>query len=287
MRKRILLSCILLYISSFVVAKNLPKMEFLKKGDYFEVKTDHWLLQSWASRSRTLDVAKQIHVIRTEFNHIFRTGPMQMPILKVLVMKNEPDFLKYSKGEFGEVFYRGGYWSVDRCEIVTWDHHDLRDTLKIISHELTHYFTHQIFKKTPLWLNEGLAEYMASSVVRWGKLKGGYLNEDHQKRVIDAADAHILIPLEQLIRLEKYLDGHLLYLQYSEVWGLVHFLFHGERGKYHSRFIKYLMALKQNPDVQLQDFVPLEKIEKTWIKDIKHLKGGRLKVNQGVSFEEA
>jgi hypothetical protein len=288
--------------SILTYAKGHPtRIDIQREGDYFVVTTPTWILKSWISRSQTLACAKRIETVRENLAVIFKDRlsenlvPHKNTIhplfeqsektpLQILILKNQGSFSKYTKENLGKVHYGGGYWSSGKNEVVILDHQNVEETLKVLSHELTHYFIHRSFPQIPLWLNEGLSEYISASPMRWGKFKEAYPHEIHLDQIVKAFEADALIPIYRLISYCSYLGGHQLKLQYAESWGLVYFFFHGLKGKYALRFMDYLESLKRNPQTQLDDFFDLGEIEAVWVRELRKIKVGKVKVRSEMNL---
>ena len=248
------------------------KFEVQKEADHYRIQTKDWVLFSWASRSRTLDVAEQIEVVRTNVENILQVKIPLKTRLELRIFKDRESFLNFSKKDLGEVFYMGGYCSPERNEVVTYDHGSIQELLTILSHELTHYFTLKIYKSLPLWVNEGFADFVGFSRVRWGKIKGSEPSAAYLKGIRFAADAQTLIPLRELIQSSLYLQGHERDLQYAQFWGLVYFFLEGAKQKYRPAFLQYMSELRNHEQTSLEKFIKLEDIEMIWVEELSRVK---------------
>jgi len=249
-----------------------PKFDIEKEEDHYRVETQEWILYSWASRSRTLDIAGQIQVVLHQVEDILQVKVPLESRLELRIFKDKQTFLNFSKEDLGEVFYMGGYCSPERNEVVTYDHGTIESLLALLSHELTHYFASKLYSSLPLWLNEGFADYIGFSRVRWGKMKGSEPSAVYLKRIKSAADAGTLIPLKDLIESDHYFEGHVRDLQYAQFWGLVYFLLEGDKQKYRHAFLEYMSELRKNPKTSLGQFIMLDAIDQVWVKELTRIK---------------
>lgn len=248
------------------------KFNIEKEADHYVIRTRDWTLTSWSTRSRTLDYAEQIEIVRTNVESILQAKiPLNAP-LQMRVFKDRKSLLNFSKKDFGEVIYMGGYYSSEKNEVVMYEHGNMEGMLALLSHELTHYFTLKIYKSLPLWVNEGFADYIGFSRVRWGKTKGSEPNAAYLKGIRSASDAGTLVPLRTLIGSSQYLEGHQRDLQYAEFWGLVYFFLEGAKGQHRPLFLKYMAELKKTPQPSLDKFIKLTEVEKVWVQELLKVK---------------
>lgn len=258
------------------------KVKLEKVEDYLRAEKETWILKSWAPRSRTLSYLETLNDIEKCLTEIFNFSIKPKNKLQILILKDKKAFFEYSKELLGKVAYEGGYYSEEKGMLFTWDHQLPKDTEELLKHEMTHYFLHQTYDKVPFWLDEGMAEYISKSEVRWGKLKGEYPREDYLKMINQAARSGSLIPLGRLITLDDYLTGHDRTLQYAECWGLVYFFLHDSKKEYSSRFFEYLAELKKNPNIKIWEFFDFNRINQIWLGELMKIKIGKVKVRSGM-----
>ncbi|MFN7975937.1 MAG: hypothetical protein U0166_26980 [Acidobacteriota bacterium] len=129
----------------------------------------------------------------------------------------------------------------------------LRSTL----HELAHLFIDQFLPYRPYWLNEGLAEYLATVEVDGGTVRFGKVPEDRSSVLATPA---ALLPPRDLMLLSKDDEASWSarrrdYL-YAECWAWVHFLIHGKDGTLAPSIDGYLRALRAGDRELLADHLP-------------------------------
>ncbi len=261
---------IMFLMVSFSFAGKQEHFTLQKEADYFKVETKAWVLESWASKTQTRHYAKGISTVYENLYRILDLNAESSNPVKIKILENKNAFWKYVKKDRGEIQFIGGFFSEEKNEIVVW-HQSLKHTLPILAHELTHAVIYQVMKHPPLWFNEGFAEYIGLSQIRWGKFKKVSLDESYMKLILESDRAGTLIPLSKLISLESYLDGHMRKLQYAQAWGLIYFLFHGSGEKERISFFNYIQALKTKQGVSLERFISLDFLEEVWLKELKSL----------------
>ncbi len=148
----------------------------------------------------------------------------------------------------------GGYYSHGRAEIVTFDKPPVTQVLGTLVHEASHQVMRLYVEEAPVWLGEGLAEYFEHSLAGPdGGLALGGLDERHVAYLTKLLDEGRFTPLDVLDDLDYFqfhADGFgpLEIGHYGESWSLVHFLQHGEEGRYAELLPRYVMLLREGAD---------------------------------------
>ncbi|MFC1643450.1 DUF1570 domain-containing protein [Chlamydiota bacterium] len=259
--------------------KKSLKLHITKKKDdlgrYYLIKTPYFKIRSYASKSLSNKTAKVLEETRNDFIEIFDIKDGEKLTASVIVYKNVSDFRKYSTGIASNLKAHAGYYIPAKKTLILYDMDNDKEFLSILTHELTHLFLHFLIEKVPLWLNEGMACYMAASEERYGTLRGGSIDEDKLFIFQFYSKKGKLIPLREIIQTKIYFRGSALQLQYAEYWAIVFFLLHGEKGKYRKKFIEFIYKLidgKQKLNVLYSDlFGDYDDFFKEWIKYINKL----------------
>jgi len=144
-----------------------------------------------------------------------------------------------------------------------------------------HEGTHQLrdfsglWLVSPLWLEEGMAEYF--SVVEYGKgsAKIGKKNKRALKAFKDAHSKGSLISLRNLLTWgvgnpvsQQILNKEEMPTAYSEFWALFYFFLHGDRGKWREPFISYIRDLRRNPPSPDNDIEHLGRFQRMLSSDL-------------------
>jgi hypothetical protein len=140
---------------------------------------------------------------------------------------------------------------------------------------------------SPLWLEEGLAEYFAHP--EYGRKKStqiGKKNNHALKEFKDAYSRGDLIPLRSLLTWglsipisQQLIRDDQIPTAYSEFWALFYYLLHGDKGRWRGPFISYIKDIKQNPPTPINDLEHLNRFqniinadlsafEHEWIKNV-------------------
>jgi hypothetical protein len=100
--------------------------------------------------------------------------------VKVTIISSKEEFLDYQKKRVGEVISQTGYYSGAERETVVWKNTDTKEMLAVLFHESSHMILGYRIPWSPMWLNEGLAEYFEGLNVV-GEKKRVNLQEDRHE----------------------------------------------------------------------------------------------------------
>ena len=154
----------------------------------------------------------------------------------------------------------------------------------VLAHELTHQLLHDTaFRERndggciPAWLNEGMAEYMAAGVQSTSPLvfvagkPQAYRFQDHA-RAKDPFDLTRVLAFSS----GDYDASSDRQLKYAQSYTLVHFLLHGQKGRYRAGFFDYLREVYRgkgsSTDLKSALDVEWRQLEKDWHAYARNLK---------------
>ncbi|MEZ6122392.1 MAG: hypothetical protein R3C49_04360 [Planctomycetaceae bacterium] len=106
----------------------------------------------------TAEIVRQLMAVRRELD-----GLLQLPRtdhdVQVIIFDSQQNYRNYLGGRLPEALRRRAifYKSGELFQIYVWRHSDLTTDLR---HEYTHALLHQSLPYIPLWIDEGLAEFM-------------------------------------------------------------------------------------------------------------------------------
>lgn len=158
-------------------------------------------------------------------------------------------------------------------------------TLHEGAHQLRDYSG--LWTVSPLWLEEGMAEYFANSEYgRKNSVQTGKKNKHALKEFKDAHSRGDLIPLRSLLAWgvsisinQQLIREDQIPAVYSEFWALFYYLLHGDKGRWRKPFIAYIKDIKENPPSPINDLEHLNRFqniinadlsafEQEWIKKV-------------------
>jgi hypothetical protein len=142
-------------------------------------------------------------------------------------------------------------------------------TWHVIQHEGFHQFAHAVIGgNLPAWLNEGLAEYFGEGIFTGDGMITGVVPPSRLKRIQDGIRNRRFKSIQSMMLLsgERWnaeMDG----TNYDMAWSMVHFLAHGEGGKYQGPFSQFVKDIGRHVPwdrAWLANFGSAEGFEKKW-----------------------
>jgi hypothetical protein len=114
-----------------------------------------------------------------------------------------------------------------------------------IQHEGFHQFAAAVIRgDLPTWVNEGLAEYFGEGLFTGDDIITGVIPEWRRQRIRKTIEAGKFKTVERMmaVSLDDW-NREMKVANYDQAWSMVHFLAHGDGGKYQPAFIAYMNAL--------------------------------------------
>ncbi|MBC8523447.1 DUF1570 domain-containing protein [PVC group bacterium] len=153
----------------------------------------------------------------------------------------------------------------------------------VSKHEAFHQFAYSRFRiPLPAWLNEGLAEYFASSAYINGAIIPGQPTESDIKILKNAIQQNSVMPFLDFMRLNNQEWGQLTKrgrFPYTQAWSMVQFLVHSDSGAHANEMDNYLRLLQNGMDdeeafVKAFNTSDLEAFQQSWVSYVDQLKPG-------------
>ncbi len=157
--------------------------------------------------------------------------------------------------------------------------------LEVLQHEGFHQFANAyIGGDLPVWVNEGLAEYFGDGLLVGSGMKLGLATDNRVKTVRHMIRENTAIGFDELLDIssQQWHDNMLNgsprgAMQYDQSWSIVHFLIHGDGGRYRRAFEKYLQLVSQGrlsskafrQAFQTEDTTAFRKRWEQYIHDLK------------------
>jgi hypothetical protein len=118
---------------------------------------------------------------------------------------------------------------------------------RVLQHEGFHQFAHKVIRgRLPIWLNEGLAEYFGRGIWTGDSLVVGVIHNGARGVVQEMIKKKTLMPLSKMLAMsQREWNGALSHRNYLQAWSMVHFLVHGDKGKYQKALSSYIRDLSQ------------------------------------------
>lgn len=195
---------------------------------------------------------------------IFKEYARRFAVLRGDQRGKQDLYLLRTRGDYIEAMAKFGiraeasggmfFWGGSVSGLATWVEGLSRDQVfDTLQHEGFHQFAHsKLGDQLPLWVNEGLAEYFGAAIVVKGDVRLGIVDGDRVDRIIGAFKTNQAIDFEELLNLgsQQWQNNMLTgsakgHLQYDQSWATVHFLIHGDGGRYQNAFGEYLVLISR------------------------------------------
>jgi len=208
-----------------------------------EVATPHFIVLSDAGSRAASNIADELETIHAAFEDLSGMALPSTPrqVERVRVVERAADYLQVAPPGTAGLFKPDGN-GVDQVPTLMFYGTRLTEwTTSVIQHELTHSLVHRSIVNPPLWLNEGMAEYMSSFSLDHGVATFG--KKPLRLRVLrrsplpvpSGSDAMSAAP--RRFRSPELREGY-----YVASWALVHVLSHAS-SDHRKRFRAYLRML--------------------------------------------
>jgi hypothetical protein len=118
-------------------------------------------------------------------------------------------------------------------------------TWHVVQHEGFHQFAKAVIRgELPSWLNEGLAEYFGEAVFTGDSFVSGVIPPDRLRRLKTEIRDGKLRSLDEMMHLSHDAwNTDLAVGNYDQAWSMVHFLVHGDEGKYQQAMVRFIVLL--------------------------------------------
>ena len=198
--------------------------------------------------------------------------------VEMMVLSSAKAFDAFGKQDAGAPHGKKGYLNLRTGRMAILRQDEYYKDLMIAVHELTHVFNYFCTPRTPVWLDEGMAQFYANYAAE--EKGGSNVKEGVNKASLDVIDAALkrgwLPRLSQLLRMsdaEFYGPGSRE--NFAEAWALVFYLRRGFGRRGDERFSEYYWVIVRGGD-DYSAFTGLygsnmELIERTWLSYIEGL----------------
>ena len=117
------------------------------------------------------------------------------------------------------------------------------------------YFQYQdavVPGKVPAWVSVGLAEYFALGIWTGDGFVTGVIPPGRLKRVKQTLSAYRMRPMSDMMSSRNFFDEDpaVRIRNYDQTWAMVHYLMHGEDGKYKKRFSAFLYGVSHGKNAE-------------------------------------
>ena len=173
-------------------AEDLSKQyEALQQAVKLSIEYPNWAGDSLIES----EIKKQGKMVHKVLSHYVPKSHLRQVNLKIILFKNVAEFEAHRDEQKGNAQW-GAYYSSASNSIYLPRYSNIEQTMAIARHEMTHAMLAGMLGPVPVWINEGLAEYMESfswrlniavaepRVSEYGRLRGSNMeqlaNTEHQ-----------------------------------------------------------------------------------------------------------
>jgi hypothetical protein len=142
-------------------------------------------------------------------------------------------------------------------------------TWHVVQHEGFHQFAHAVIRgELPPWVNEGIAEYFGESLFTGDGFVTGIVPPWRLKRLQEEIKTGQLKSIKDMMLLSHATwNAQMRIENYDQAWSMVHFLAHGENGRYQDAFVNFMKLIGRGiqwPQAWLQTFGSAAEFEQHW-----------------------
>ena len=234
------------------------------------LQTAHYRVHSTATPTQTQEVASAAESLHAAYMSLFadQVAPSTTPLTLVLY-RDADEFARNNRSRpWAEAYYLRpacyAYYAVGSANPHHW-----------MLHEAVHQLNTEVAGwRLPAWANEGVAGYLGASWLENGVLTPGRSDPDtypiwwlSRMKLTGSLEADVgavrFIPLRDLLESSGPDINQHVNLYYLHYWGLTHFLFHYENGRYAAAYKQLLARGASTSDFE-RLIGPIETIEKAW-----------------------
>lgn len=235
----------------------------------FEYKTRNYVVRSDIDQAICFEAATLLEKFHAKFNiHLRRIPGLEKKTFRVFLFSGEEGYVAYARDLIGrEKRNTAGLYSPVVKQLLIWNLPDNEQMMRTVRHEGFHQYFDHLVGASPIWFNEGLAEYYEGSKLVRGAWSDGEINAGH----VEALSSGAIIPLVDFLRIRPgaFYDPRIVELCYAQAWAFVHYLQNGgkEPKKRFDALLDTLIAGTKPKDAvaQVFDEASLPKIEKDFL----------------------
>ena len=173
-------------------------------------------------------------------------GPTTKPRLPFYLYRSRSDYYRAGglRGTAG--FYNG------KALVAAAMGRTMTGLWRTLQHEGFHQFAHRVLGgRMPIWLNEGLAEYFAEGLWTGDGFVTGLIRPQRLERIKTLIRTKQLVPLGDMLNLDqKTWISAVQVRHYDQAWSMVHFLVHGDSGRYRKALLGFIHDLSRSQPAQ-------------------------------------
>ncbi|MFO8006299.1 MAG: DUF1570 domain-containing protein [Candidatus Brocadiia bacterium] len=248
------------------------------------VETPNYHVETDISEQFAEVIGRHMEEIHKEYIQRFRDYGQPEGRYNVLVFRRDADYRRHvPPAVYGST---GAFSSKDRLLAAHADGRTAEEVLRTLYHEGFHQFMFMsVSPDCPVWLNEGLAEYFAEATWDGERFRLGEVPTSRLRTVQKALRSGQYVRFEKLFSLDTAAwlqnvrtDNRRADVIYAQSWSIVHFLAHGEGGRYAGMLEELIRSLSEGDgqETALQKAfgpnVRMEAFERSWAQHVRSLR---------------
>lgn len=248
------------------------------KETWTQVRSKNFLLIGNASEKEIREVASKLEQFRDVFMRLLSKANFNSPLpTKVVVFKNGSSYKPYKPLYQGKPANVSGYFQPGTdVNYITLSIEQADDNpYDVIFHEYVHLLVSNNLTRTPLWFNEGLAEYYSTFDVTDGDKKA-WVGKP-KSYYVHLLRAQKLLPLKTFFSVDHdsplYNERNKQSIFYAQSWALMHYLLLGNDGKRAPQLNRFIDLVGNGTSIEdafqqafQMDFATLEKELKKYVQ---------------------
>ena len=223
------------------------------KDDWIEVQSPHFTVISNAGDKEARKIADQFEQFREVFHTTFPNWRVDLGKPCIIFAVRNEDSLRALLPAYWEEKDRAhpaGIYIVgeDRHYVALRTNVPTDNPYQVVYHEYTHAILNLNFRGLPVWLNEGLAEFYANSIIEDKDVEIGRIAPYH----LQTLQTERLIPIDALFTATQsshyYNEANHASMFYAESWAITHYLMMDPEARKHELLKHFLDDLNATGD---------------------------------------
>jgi len=218
----------------------------------YRFKTKHYQIETTVSPDFAAEMGELMEILHAGYSKWFKGKPRSKGLSRIIIFKTAGEYAAHGDGPPNS----GGYFSPSDDKIVSWlEGHEEYLRTRILAHEGFHQFFFKHVGISAPWINEGLAELYAYSLIDGTDIKFGLVTTMDIARLKKVLASPKRLSLKRLLTMDHRTwnenlarDIALGQCEYVQARFLVHFLYYADGGKYKKYLQKYVNAIQAGKD---------------------------------------
>jgi hypothetical protein len=193
----------------------------------FEYKTRNYVVRSDIDQATCFEAATLLEKFNAKFNiHLRRLPGQETKVFRVFLFSGQEGYLGYTRDLLGrEKRNTAGLYSPVVKQLLIWNLPDVEQMMRTVRHEGFHQYFDALVHSSPVWFNEGLAEYYEGSKLVKGAWSDGEINPGHLATLRKDG----IVPWKDFLQVQPwtFYSSSNVERCYAQAWAMVHFLQNG------------------------------------------------------------